>query len=260
MCFMKKVLIISILALVAVAASGEDKQKIDRGFGSTTTLYIPKGTMSTGLSLSYHKYDAGNGDIGYSLLSMIDGLEGSLSTINVAPMVTYFIANNTSIGGRFNYAYTSMDIDKASLSLDDDTNFDFSNHYFNNQKYTGSLIVRNYVPLFGSKIFSIFEEVRLGGFLSQGKSYQYDDDGEKDGTYSNAYGMDIGLYAGLNTFVTNNFAFEVSINLLKCEFSYSKQTENQVYNSSLSHFGTTFKPNLLSLNFAIVYYFQLAKR
>lgn len=61
-------------------------------------------------------------------------------------------------------------------------------------------------------------------------------------------------------FLTNNLAFEVSVNVLECNYSYTKQTKNQVYTSSLSHFGTSFKPNLLGLAFSVMYYFQVGKQ
>lgn len=105
----------------------------------------------------------------------------------------------------------------------------------------------------------MFNEIRIGGSRGQGKSFQYDGN-EKNGTFSESYALTIGIVPGLTMFLTNNLSFEVSISVLECNYSYTKQTKNQVYTSSLSHFGTTFKPNLLGVGFSIMYYFQVGKR
>ena len=257
---MKKVLLVAILAAVGTMtfAKGPAK-KFDRGLGAASAVFVPKGMMTAGTSISYNHYSAGNGDVGYEIMSLITGLEGELSTVKISPAVFYFIGKNTAVGARFGYSYTAMDMDKASISLDADNEFDFSNHYFKSQSYVGQFAVRNYVPLFGSRVFAMFNEVRIGGTKSQGKSFQYDGD-EKNGTFSDGYALNIGVYPGVTAFLTNSLSFELALSVLECNYSYTKQTKNQVYTSSLSHFGTTFKPNLLGLSFSIMYYFQVGRR
>lgn len=257
---MKKIVIVALLlSLGFQGVARNDEKKFDRGLGDASSIFVPKGMMSAGASLSYNRYSAGNGDIGYEMMSLLTGMEGTLSTVKISPAAFYFIAKNTAVGARFGYSYTALDIDKASLSLGSDNNFDLSNHYFKNQSYSGLFAVRSYVPLFGSRVFAMFNEIRIGGTKSQGKSFQMDGD-EKNGVYSEAYALNIGLCPGITMFLTNNLAFEVSVNVLECNYSYTKQTKNQVYTSSLSHFGTSFKPNLLGLAFSVMYYFQVGKQ
>ena len=257
---MKKIVIVALLlSLGFQGVARNDEKKFDRGLGDASSIFVPKGMMSAGASLSYNRYSAGNGDIGYEMMSLLTGMEGTLSTVKISPAAFYFIAKNTAVGARFGYSYTALDIDKASLSLGSDNNFDLSNHYFKNQSYSGLFAVRNYVPLFSSRVFAMFNEIRIGGTRSQGKSFQMDGE-EKNGVYSEAYALNIGLCPGITMFLTNNLAFEVSVNVLECNYSYTKQTKNQVYTSSLSHFGTSFKPNLLGLAFSVMYYFQVGKQ
>ncbi len=257
---MKKALLAAALFSVSLAlAAKEPEKKFDRGLGDASSVFVPKGMMTVGASISYHHYSAGNGDVGYELMSLITGMEGNLSTVKVSPALFYFIGKNTAVGARFGYSYTSMDMDKASISLDSDNEFDLSNHYLKNQSYSGQFAVRNYVPLFGSRVFAMFNEVRIGGTKSQGKAFQYDGD-EKNGTFSDGYALNIGVYPGVTVFLTNSLSFELALSVLECNYSYTKQTKNQVYTSSLSHFGTTFKPNLLGLSFSIMYYMQVGRR
>ena len=241
---------------ICCTAFSREREKFDRGLGKANSLFVPKGMMTAGSSISYHHYSAGNGDIGYEILLLLSGIEGSLSTVKISPAVFYFVANNTAIGARFGYNYTAMDMENASISLGSDNSFDFSNHYLHSQSYTGSIALRNYIPFFGSRVFAMFNEVRVGGTRTQGKSYQMDGE-EKDGTFSSGYSFNIGVYPGVTAFVTDNLSFEIALSVLECNYSYTKQTKNQVYTSSMSHFGTSFKPNMLGLSFAIMYYFQL---
>ena len=257
--FMKKFLLAAMLLSVGTMAVARNQEKFDRGIGDASAVFVPKGMMTAGASISYSHYSAGNGDVGYELMSLITGLEGTLSTVKISPAAFYFIGKNTAVGARVGYSYTSMNLDGASISLGADDEFDLSNHYVKSQSYSGQFAVRNYVPLFGSRVFGMFNEIRIGGSRGQGKSFQYDGN-EKNGTFSESYALTIGIVPGLTMFLTNNLSFEVSISVLECNYSYTKQTKNQVYTSSLSHFGTTFKPNLLGVGFSIMYYFQVGKR
>lgn len=257
---MRRFLLAAVLLSVGTMAVAENhEKKFDRGLGDASAVFVPKGMMTAGASISYSRYSAGNGDVGYELMSLVTGLEGTLSTVKISPAAFYFIGKNTAVGARFGYSYTSMNLDNAAISLDSDNEFDFSNHYLKSMNYSGQFAVRNYVPLFGSRVFGMFNEIRIGGTKGQGKSYQLDGD-EKNGTFSESYALNIGVVPGITMFLTNNLSFEVSISVLECNYSYTKQTKNQVYTSSLSHFGTTFKPNLLGVGFAIMYYFQVGKR
>ena len=247
------------LLSIGTMAVARNQEKFDRGLGDASAVFVPKGMMTAGASISYSHYSAGNGDVGYELMSLITGLEGTLSTVKISPAAFYFIGKNTAVGARMGYSYTSMNLGGASISLGTDDEFDLSNHYVKSQSYSGQFAVRNYVPLFGSRVFGMFNEIRIGGSRGQGKSFQYDGN-EKNGTFSESYALTIGIVPGLTMFLTNNLSFEVSISVLECNYSYTKQTKNQVYTSSLSHFGTTFKPNLLGVGFSIMYYFQVGKR
>ena len=222
---MKKALLAAALFSVSLAlAAKEPEKKFDRGLGDASSVFVPKGMMTVGASISYHHYSAGNGDVGYELMSLITGMEGNLSTVKVSPALFYFIGKNTAVGARFGYSYTSMDMDKASISLDSDNEFDLSNHYLKNQSYSGQFAVRNYVPLFGSRVFAMFNEVRIGGTKSQGKAFQYDGD-EKNGTFSDGYALNIGVYPGVTVFLTNSLSFELALSVLECNYSYTKQTK-----------------------------------
>lgn len=259
---MKRILLTAMILLAAVPAVAQKQKKspaFDRGLSQKASIFIPKGMMTVGSSISFNHYSIGReGTEGYDIASLLTGVQGRLSTVRVSPAVMYFVKDNLALGARLGYSYTSLDLDRAALEFGSDTDFDLSNHYYCGQTYSGSIVMRNYLPLFGSRIFAMFNEVRLGGGIVQKKTYSLDE-GEKDGTFSDGYKLNVGLYPGLTAFITNDFSFEVSLGVLSVSYSHDSQTRNQVSTSGASHFGTSYKPDLLELSFAMMYHFPVRR-
>ncbi len=255
---MKRTLLTALTLLaVLIPASAQKTPAFDRGLSQKSSTFIPKGMTAVGSSISFNRYSIGRGSSeGYDIASLLTGVQGELSTVRVSPVAMYFFKDNLAVGARLGYSYTSLDIDKASFELGSDTDFDLSNRYYSGQSYFGAVVLRNYLPLFGSRIFAMFNEVRLGGGISQSKTYSMDE-GEKDGSFSDGYRINVGLYPGLTAFLTDNFSFEVSLGVLSCSYSHDTQTRNQVKTAEASHFGTAYKPDLLELNFAMMYHFPV---
>lgn len=235
-----------------VASSGI----FDRGIGKSTTLFVPKGTLSFGLTASYNSYDlgAGTNDAGYKMLfSLLDGLDGNMISCGVAPQVSYFIADNTSVGLRFDYAKSSLGLNNASLSLGELMSFDINDMFYLKQSYSGSLTLRHYMAIADSKRFAIFVEGRGTYGYAQSKSYQLEN-GEKYGTYQDIYNLSLSIVPGVVCFVMDNAAFEVSVGVLGFDTQKIKQTTNQVEYSEMKSSGANFKINLLSINLGTSFY------
>ena len=228
----------------------------DRGIGKATTLFVPKGTISLGLTASYNSYDLGAGanDAGYKMLfALLDGLDGNMVSCGVAPQISYFIANNTSVGLRFDYAKSSLDLNNASLALGDLMSFDINDMFYIKQSYSGSLTLRHYMAIADSKRFAIFVEGRGTYGYAQSKSYQLEN-GEKFGTYQDIYNLSLSIVPGVVCFVMDNAAFEVSVGVLGFDTQRIKQVTNQVEYSEMKSSGANFKINLLSINFGTSFY------
>ena len=122
---MKRFFIINALALISLAGSASPAQKsgevepFDRGLGGTLTgTFVPKGTIGAGINFSYNTVELGSGfdDMGYSMLfGLVGGLKGSMYTFGVTPQVSYFVADNLSIGLRFVYKRAFRGVNNVSL-------------------------------------------------------------------------------------------------------------------------------------------------
>lgn len=246
---------IFVLSSFSVFAAGAKKvgsyTPFDRGITKSTSVFVPKGTISGGLTMSYSTYRTGDAEDGngYALLSsFIENVNGQFTTVGVAPATSYFIADNTSVGVRFDYARTDLDLQSAKFTISDDVDFDLDNYGYFKQAYTGALTLRNYMPIADSKRFAMFMEGRLTGGYAQSLNYKYED-GLKHGTYSDIYRVSLNLVPGLCVFISNSAAFEVQIGVMGLYYQKTIQTENQVNRSSLSNSGGNFHVNLFTISF-----------
>ena len=232
------------------------EETFNRGIGKATALFVPKGTLSFGLTASYNSYDLGSAadDAGYKMFfSLLDGVSGNMTSCGVAPQVSYFIAANTSAGLRFDYSRSSLGLGSASLALGDLMSFDVNDMNYLKQSYSGSLTLRHYMSIADSRRFAIFVEGRGTLGYAQSKSYQQEDD-DKFGTYQDIYKASLSLVPGVICFMMDNAAFEVSVGVLGFDTQKVKQVTNQVEYSEMKSSGADFKLNLLSVNFGMSFY------
>ncbi len=257
---MKKTVIITILMLTAVnamAGSAKEAEPFDRGIGRSTTVFIPKGTVNTGVSFSYNTVDLGQAadDAGYSMFfDLIGGLKASMYTFGLSPHVSYFVADNLSVGWRFDYDRSSLDLGSASLSLTEDLGFGVSDYHLLQHAFSGSFTFRYYMAIADSKRFAIFAEGRATGMYGQGKTWNQVDD-RKNGTYTTTLEGALTFVPGICIFAQDNVAVEVAMGLLGVNYTRKEQVRNQVEHSEMVTSGANFRINPLSIEIGMSFYF-----
>ena len=133
---MKRVSII--LALLLAAAGAAPLSAIDRGLGNPKSIYIPKGTVAVSLTGGYNSWKATGEELtqGIALAGVIDDVNGNITLTSASAGLSWFVADNFSIGARFSYAHRDIDINNLSmLSL-----ISLSNKHFRRETYSGSII------------------------------------------------------------------------------------------------------------------------
>lgn len=257
---MKRIITISILICFAVnSLAGSKKEPVepfDRGIGMSTTVFVPKGTVTTGVNFSYNTIDLGNlaDDSGYSMLfDLLGGLNGSMYTFGIAPHLSYFIADNICIGARFDYDRSSFDIGNAALSLGEDMSFGISDYHLQKHMFGGSITMRYYMAIANSKRFAIFGEVRATGGYGESKMWKVEGD-NKFGTYQLTYKGALSCVPGISVFAHDNVAVEVAIGILGINYTRTDQTRNQVEHSTMQTSGANFRINPLSIEIGTSFY------
>lgn len=249
------------LATALTAAAKSDTtavQPFDRGIGKSNACFIPKGSVGAGISFSYSKYNLGNmsDDAGYSMLfSLIQDLHGNMTSFSISPFVSYFVSDNLAVGARFNYERLGFGLNGVNLSISDDLGLSLKDFHHFKQSYTGSVTLRNYMPLANSKRFALFTELRATGGYAQSETYKKEDEG-KYGTYQDIYKFELGAVPGVSAFITNEVALEISVGLLGFDYQKVVQVTNQVEKSQMEKSGANFKINLFSINFGMSFYLQ----
>ena len=255
-------LALSFSAFAKKDADSSDYQPFDRGIGIPTSVFIPKGTVGFGAAFSYGTYDLGNSadDYGYkALFGMVGGIHANMVTGGVSPHVSYFVMDNLSIGGRFDFKRSKLDVGSGSLSLTEDMSFGINDFHYLKDAYSGAIFARYFIPFGSSKRFAMFSELRAAGGYGQSETYKLTEL-DKHGTYQDIYDFEIGVIPGLCAFVTNEVALEVSVGLVGLNYQKVIQKTNQVGVSVMESSGANFKINLLNINLGISVYIPTGKK
>lgn len=256
-------MIISMLILTAAECwAGSSKEKgpvepFDRGIGTSTSVFVPKGTINTGVNFNYSTIDLGaaDDDSGYSMLfDLVNGLEGYMYTFGLSPQLSYFIADNLSIGYRFDYDRSSVDLGNASLSIGEDMGFSIADYHMLKHLFSGSLTMRYYMPIADSKRFAIFAEARATGAYGQSKVWKADGE-QLYGTYQIIRKGALTFVPGVCVFAQDNVALEVAIGILGVNYTKTEQIRNQVEHSVMQTSGANFRINPLSIEIGTSFYF-----
>lgn len=229
-----------------VKETKEKKEKIDRGIVMKTV--VPKGQWMVGASFSYSEHTDDN----FKWL-VLDNVNSVGYTFKVSPIVSYFIRDNISIGGRLAYARSLTDLGNISINLGDDLSFDLSDS--KSQSWTGSAsgFIRTYLNLGDSKRFALFNEASITYGYGQSKT----EDGKGvdiTGTHQIKQNLNFGLAPGLVCFINDFTAVEASVDVLGLDFKWYDQKTNQIEQGKRTSSGANFKINLLSISLGITFY------
>jgi len=250
---MKRILLTALTAIIACSGSFAQKS-FDRGFNKEKNVFIPKGTISFGISFTGSSGDIGKNG-GFTVFpSLIKDLDGSYTTFGISPAAGYFVMDNLSVGVKFKYAGTRLNIGNAAVSLDDDLSFGIEDKGYRRQSYAGSLFCRYYVPFMGSRIFGWFVE---GGFnykYAQGINFQLEE-GLKHGVYNDTYVTSLTIDPGICFFVADQVSFEAQIGLAEIGMTKIKQSENQVKTSEASQFRFSGGIDILDIKIGARFFF-----
>jgi hypothetical protein len=232
-------------------------QRVDRGDLKST--FIPKGMWMCGTTVNYREWENENQN-----LLVLKNLNMEGHTLSVSPYVGYFVARNLAVGVRYNYGRNYFYLGDLDVNLGEDFNVNLEDLYYLEHKHEASLFMRNYIPLFGSKIFGAFAEVRAtyshaNGKNSTGRRDLDNDINTLDGTYETVQKVQLGVSPGLCVFVTDFMAVETTIGVLGVDYKWSKFKNIHPYSTEYeygkSHSGgANFKFNIFSIHLGITFY------
>ncbi len=212
------------------------------------TVFVPRGQWMVGGTASYSEHSNDN----YKFL-VVDGWSSQGYSITPTLFGGFAVKDNMVIGGRFSYVRTLLQIDALDLDLGDDLNFEISDYHNLRQTYHGTVFMRNYIPLFKSRRFGLFNDTQIT--LGGGQGRIINGEGEElEGTYEKIVRFDVGIVPGMTVFATNNVALEVSVGVLGFTSTWINQVTNQVEKGSRQSSTGNFKIDLFSIRMGIAFY------
>lgn len=218
--------------------------RYDRGLYNF--LFIPKGQWALGLTASYGSFDAKD----VELLSVIKDFDFKGTIYSVKPSVAYFWKNNQSVGIKFNYTHSDLNMPHLAVDFDDDINFSIRDVSYYSETYSVALFYRNYVGLGREKRFAIFNDVDLsfGGGVSRFKRYY---NNELRDTKTDIFEAALNFSPGVCVFVMDYVSFNVSFGVFGIKMRNEKQKTNEVEEGSRFTSGANFKFNIFNINLGI---------
>lgn len=213
-------------------------------------VFVPKGQWIFGGTISYSEHENDK----YKFI-IIEDWSGKGYNIRPTLFAGYAFANNTVAGFRLEYDRSLLEINSLDLNLGDDLSFSIDNAYNLRQTVTASIFIRNYISLFKSRRFGLFNDVQISVGGGRGKLTTGNGETLK-GTYEEISKFHIGIMPGLSVFATDNVALEVSVGVLGFTSTWIKQVTNQVYEGTRNSNNGSFKINLFSIKLGISFYFN----
>ena len=218
--------------------------RYDRGLYNY--IFIPRGQWAFGLTASYGEFDTDDVQI-LSVLKDFD-FKGKLYSLN--PTVSYFFANNQSLGLKFNYNRGEFDLGSLTLDIDADLNFSLKDVSYYTQTYGASFFYRNYIGLSTQKRFSIFNEVDVSFANGSSRFKRYYNDELRD-TRTVITEAGLNFSPGVCVFIMDYVSFNVSFGVFGIQLRNEKQRTNGVEEGSRFTSGANFKFNLFNIKFGI---------
>lgn len=214
--------------------------------GLFSYLFIPKGQWHFGVTASYGEFSAQD----LQMLDLLSDFDFSGHTFSIKPYISYFIANNISLGLRFGYTDSKGTLGSMSMDFDDDLNFDLKDVMYRNESYTAAVAFRQYIGLARRGRFGVFNEIELS-FSSGDSDFQRYIGGEPKLTHTTYMESRLSFSPGLCVFVMKNVSFNISFAVVGFYLRNEKQWVNEQEMGNRFSSGANFRFNLFNINLGI---------
>lgn len=229
---------------VSIILPDNNYGRYDRGLFNF--LIIPKGQWAFGLSASYGEFNTDD----VQILSVLSNLDMKIKAYSVKPSISYFIRSNQSIGIKFNYTRSNLDINNMAFDFDDDLNFTLRDVSYHSQTYSASINYRNYIGLGPEKRFAIFNEIDLG-FGSGSSRFKRLYNNEPRDTRTTITQASLNFSPGLCVFIMDYVSFNISFGVFGLNMRHERQVTDGVEEGSRFTSGANFRFNIFNINFGL---------
>ena len=218
--------------------------RIDRGIYQY--LFIPKGQMLAGATLSYAHLDSDDSQF----LLMIDGLQAECSMTRISPFFGVSYAKNQVLGARFAYQMIRGKVDNVSIQAGDNEDYSFtlSNVDMLQRSYAGALFHRAYIGLDLQGRFALYNETRVEFAFGHN---QFNFGGEALNQYTKNRQVGITFHPGVAVCIMNNVSMHASVGIGGVRLSDSRVFDGEQMLGKRTAMNANFRLNLLDISLGI---------
>ena len=192
------------------------------------TVFVEKGNHAIGFSGNYYNFNAAgytDGD-GFSLLSLLNMGDGVVHAWNVVPRISWFVADDISIGANLLYSGYVAD---TNINLDFREVLPVLYEWLGDHNWGLAFSARKYISFFGSKTFGVFGEARL--FAKYGNTFSCPRNAEKLGKTRTSQTAQVGvdIAGGLAVKLKDNSALTISVPIIGLTWNGAWQNSERRY-------------------------------
>lgn len=229
---------------VSIILPSTNYGRYDRGLFNY--LIIPRGQWSMGLTASYGEFNSDD----VQMLGILKDFDIGVKIYSIKPSISYFFKSNQSLGLKFNYSRSFVDLANLTFDFDDDMNFSLKDVSYYATSYSTSINYRNYVGLGAEKRFAIFNEIDLE-FGAGSARFKRIYNGEPRDTRSNSTKVALNFSPGVCVFIMDYVSFNVSFGVFGLHMTSEKQITDGTEEGRRFTSGANFKFNIFNINFGM---------
>lgn len=170
---------------------------------------------------------------------------------SVKPYISYFIANNRSVGLKFNYTRGIADLGHLAMDFSDDLDFSIRDVSYYQQSFSVSCFHRAYVGLDAGGRFGVFNEVDLAFGSGSSRFKRIFNDVPRD-THTNIVQGALNFSPGVCVFLQDFASFNISFGVFGLKWRKEHQVTDGIDEGTRVSSGANFRFNIFNINFGMM--------
>lgn len=225
------------------------RNRIDREIKKNVFAY--KGELALGLTASYGTLTSEDSDI----LAVLENINASGSVTTISPYVSYFIADNMSVGVRIGYTNMDGKLDNMDVNLGSGGDIAIAIPWVDMSSNTlrMSAFLRNYTSIDEAGRFGVFSEIEAS-YAFGNNSFAFRSNADNPTSYNDSQSATVKLWfnPGLAVYMFPNVCATISFGMGGFKYTKIKQyDETGTLTGERSLSKLRFRLNLADIHFGL---------
>lgn len=225
------------------------RKRIDREIKKNVFAY--KGELALGLTASYGTLSSDNSDI----FAVLENVNASGSITTISPFISYFVANNTSIGVRLGYTSMGGNVENMDVNLGEQNDVGITVPWvdLSSNSMRVSAFLRNYTSIDEAGRFGVFSEIEASyAFGDNSFAFRSGDDNPMNYTNSESATIKVWFNPGLAVYMFPNVCATISFGMGGFKYTSVKQFDEEgVQTGERTSSKLRFRLNLADIHFGL---------